>query len=274
GIQPGPYAEFTPYGGYSGGVYVAAGDVNGDGKADIITAPAATVRPHVKVFRIDPVETSPNLRPKFLSEFLAFPEGSNSGARVAAGDLVGDNRFEIVTGAGWGSQGRVGVFGYTNDTIDPSVGTTSSLLIGNSRPGTLEPWDGFFPYTSGYSNGVFVGTGNLVGNAYDEIITGSGNNPNSTVNVYKLSNRATLSRVASFLAYASTFQGGVNVASSDVDSDPGFELVTGPGPGVGPLPRTFAVAENGTVTAQLGFFFAYPASFPGGLWVAGYNLGT
>ncbi|MEO7804802.1 MAG: VCBS repeat-containing protein, partial [Actinomycetota bacterium] len=98
GIQPGPYAEFTPYGGYSGGVYVAAGDVNGDGKADIITAPAATVRPHVKVFRIDPVETSPNLRPKFLSEFLAFPEGSNSGARVAAGDLVGDNRFEIVTG--------------------------------------------------------------------------------------------------------------------------------------------------------------------------------
>ena len=36
-------------GGFGGGVYVAAGDVNGDGTPDIITG-AATVSGHVKVF--------------------------------------------------------------------------------------------------------------------------------------------------------------------------------------------------------------------------------
>ena len=41
---------FNPYPGFTGQVNVAVGDVTGDGKSDIITAPGAGGGPHVKVY--------------------------------------------------------------------------------------------------------------------------------------------------------------------------------------------------------------------------------
>ena len=41
---------FRPYGTRRCGVRVAVGDVNGDGRLDVITAPGSGVAPHVKVF--------------------------------------------------------------------------------------------------------------------------------------------------------------------------------------------------------------------------------
>src|SRR5262249_27761760 len=47
---PGPIGDFKPYGGFTGGVYVAAGDVNNDGHADIITGRGEGGDTRVKVF--------------------------------------------------------------------------------------------------------------------------------------------------------------------------------------------------------------------------------
>lgn len=97
------FLAYTPA--FVGGVYVAAGDVNGDGIADIITGAGAGGGPHVKVF--DGVTN--DLTSTFGSFFAYGPEFSG-GARVAAGDLNGDGRAEIITGAGPGGGPHVRVF--------------------------------------------------------------------------------------------------------------------------------------------------------------------
>ena len=66
-----------------------------------------------------------------------------------------------------------------------------------------------------------------------------------------------------FFAYSSAFQGGVNIASGDIDGDGVDEIITGAGPGGGPHVRIFSA--NGSVKGQ---FFAYAPGFKGGVNVA------
>lgn len=97
--------SFFAYPGFTGGVFVAAGDFNGDGRDDIVTG-ADSIAPHVKVFD---GATGGEIR-----SFLAFP-GFAGGVRVAAGDVNGDGRADIITGAGPGAGPHVKVFdGRTN----------------------------------------------------------------------------------------------------------------------------------------------------------------
>ncbi len=75
--------------GFTGGVRVAVGDVNGDGGPDLITAsgPGAA---HVKVFAGGGLQGSLSF----------FPYGANyaGGVFVATGDVNGDGFADIVTG--------------------------------------------------------------------------------------------------------------------------------------------------------------------------------
>jgi hypothetical protein len=85
---------------FKGGVFVAAGDVDGDGVAEIVTGPGTGGGPHVRVFRPDGTE-------RF--GFFAYAQQMTGGVRVAVGDLSGDGRVELVTvpGPGYPSQVRV-----------------------------------------------------------------------------------------------------------------------------------------------------------------------
>ncbi len=68
-------------------------------------------------------------------------------------------------------------------------------------------------------------------------------------------------------AYASTFKGGVGVASADLDGDGRLETITGAGPGGGPEVRVFS--QDGIMLQR---FFAYGRGFRGGVRVAAYDL--
>ncbi len=88
---------------FSGGVYVASADVNGDQKADIITGAGAGGGPHVKAFSgLDGNHV--------LTSFMAYHPKFLGGVRVGADDLNGDGRAEIHTAPGPGRDADIRSF--------------------------------------------------------------------------------------------------------------------------------------------------------------------
>lgn len=87
---------------FPGGATVAIGDLDGDGKGEIIVGAGQGGGPHVRVF-----DGEGKLK---LSGFFAYDPRFRGGVRVATGDVDGDGASEIITGAGVGGGPHVRVF--------------------------------------------------------------------------------------------------------------------------------------------------------------------
>lgn len=92
--------QFSAYAGYQGGLFVAAGDLDGDGIPDIIVGRDAGAA-QIRVF--DGSNTNHS------SEFLAFTDGTN-GVRVGVTDADGDGLADIIAARGPGSEPLVRIF--------------------------------------------------------------------------------------------------------------------------------------------------------------------
>lgn len=226
-------AEWMAYGGgFSGGVDVAVGDVNGDGTDEIITAAGPTGGPHVRVF---------DSGGRVLSEFMAYDPSFAGGVNVTTGDVNGDGKDEIVTGAGAGGSPHVRVV----DRFGKSV-------------------SGFYAYSPSFHGGVDVAAEDVSGDGRAEIMTGPGPGGAPDVRAFWYDGRP----ISSFLAFAPQFTGGVSVATSK-RWDNWTGLIVGAGPTGGPHVRVMSFTGD----EQWGSFYAAPANLATGLGVAGGQFG-
>jgi fibronectin-binding autotransporter adhesin len=222
--------DIDAFPGFAGGVFVASGDVNNDGRGDIIVGADAGGGPQVKVYSGDGLGT--------LASFFAYGPTFTGGVRVAAGDINGDGKADIITGAGTGSGGHVKVFdGLTNAELRS-----------------------FLPYGAGYTGGSYVAGGDVNGDGLADLIVGA----DSATPHVKVFSGADSSELYSFFAYDPSFAGGVRVAAGDLNGDGKADIITGAGPGAGPQVKVFSGAD----LSLIGSFFADSPTYTGGIFVA------
>lgn len=188
---------------FRGGVNIAIGDVNGDRLQDIVVGAGPGGGPHVKVFTYTGSSSVVE-----IAQFMAYGEGFRGGVNVAAGDVNGNGRAEIITGAGFGGGPHV------------------KIIDGRSLARIRD----FFAYDQGPGFGVNVAVGDVTGDGVVDIITAPAVGGGPLVRVF---NGSTSALESQFFAYEALFEGGVNISVGRVPGFSRLAVLTGPGPSGG-----------------------------------------
>lgn len=214
---PASYISFFAYDpSFTGGVRVALGDVNGDGRRDIITAAGPSGSPHIKVFTLnfDILTGDYNVNPQPISQFYAFNQPTfKGGVFIAAGDTNNDGFDDIIVGAGATGGPRVEVY----------AGTPSGV-------NTTSPLNNFFAYPQKFNGGVVVTAGQRNGNAGEEVIVAPASNAGYNIRSYDVNGLGSSPKlVDDFFAFNDfKSRGGLSIAAGDLDQGAGItDLIVG-----------------------------------------------
>ncbi len=231
---------------FSGGVFVASGDVNGDGFNDFVVAAGPGGGPHVKVFSGNPTDFV-NGKPTAFASFFAYASAFQGGVTVAVADINGDGYGDVITGTAGGS---------------PHVIVFSGASLALNQKLALASYYSGSPTSTA---GVFVGAGDLGADGTIQIFTGTGAGVVGVVNIVTLEQQGTddyyvvnPSLTHTIQPYGN-FTGGVRVSTVD-----GY-LLTGPGKGGGPNIRVFDPLNDYTLVDS--FFFPDNPDYLGGVFI-------
>ena len=267
--------SFHPFGLVSGGTLrIAAGDLNGDGHTEIVVGASQGYEPQLRIFAPDGTKladieapfyngrslavgdfdgngkaeiamgSGPSYQPTVAifdtagtldTTFEPYGPSFTNGVRVAVGDLNGDGALEYVTGQGWYGDSELAVLDAQGD------------MLRDLHP-FGDTWEG-----------LYVAAGDVNGDGKAEIVAGAGQWEEPRVKVLDGTGR----ELASFLAFDADFQGGVRVATGDLEGNGTAEIVAGAGPGGPPVVRVFDASGQRKLS-----FYAFDPSYTGGVYVA------
>jgi hypothetical protein len=256
-----PTATFSPFAGFSGNLRAAVGDVNGDGKADtiLVTGPGTPIRFAV----ISGVDNTTVLIPPTAP--FAGSEDFTGGGFVAAADLTGDGRAEMVFCPDQGGGPRVTIF-----SLDVGGLTLRTNFFGINDPS--------------FRGGARPALGDVNGDGTPDLAVAAGFLGGPRIAIF---NGATLFTTQAkllndFFAFpgtdATTLRNGAFVALGDVNGDGFADAIFGGGPGG--APRVFILSGKLLATATVAdayaspvanFFVAGNSSDRGGVRVAAKN---
>ena len=192
---------------FTGGAFVSAGDLTGDGIPDFVISPDVGGGPRVLIYDGNGFGV--------VANFFGIDEPAfRGGARTAIADINGDGVGDLIVSAGFGGGPRV------------TIWDGASITAG--KPAQLA---NFFIFDSDFRNGVFVTAGDLDADGFADVIAGAG--PGGLSRVFALSGRDLLDEkvtpLADFVAGGTARQGGVRVAVADLDGDDRADIVTAAG---------------------------------------------
>jgi hypothetical protein len=227
---------------FRGGLYVAAADLDGDGRAEVVVTPDESGGPVVAIYRGSKLAAGVGGQEAQVNRFFGIEGDPNfrGGCRPALGDVNGDGVPDLVVAAGVEGGPRVALF---DGAGLETGGDSPPKLIGD-----------FFAFESTTRNGTFVAAGDVTGDGFADLAFGGG--PGGAGRVRVFDGRSLLgaghfdsldevafAQRANFFAGDPKLRGGVRIALRDVNGDASTDLVTGSGEGEASLVRVYTSAN-------------------------------
>lgn len=213
GVRQGAFFAYDPR--FPGGVRVAACDLDGDGRDDIITAAGRPDGgPHLRIF-----QRSIEGRINEVASWYTISEDYRGGAYVACGDVDGDQVPEVITGTGIEGPAIVQVW-------KPSLATGTVQEVVRGTLGDILP-----------NFGVRVATCDVNGDGRREILAVAAGGSPPLVRIFDL---ATASLLRAFPGAQPNEALGLQVACGDVLPGGGNEILVGLEIGGSPIVRAFS----------------------------------
>lgn len=243
GAVPVAPLTLTPFPGFTGGLFVAAGDLTSDGRADLVVSPDAGPLPGGAT--APPLVAFNGASGALLGAGWPYGPDFTGGVRTALADVDGDRKADLITA--------------------PGLGRPADVLVVSGADGSL--LRRFRAYDAAFTGGAFVTAADFTRDGKADLIVapdggywpGAGAAPPLLV-----FDGATGVLLGLGWCFDPAFSGGVRVALADVNGDGAADLVAAPGPGMGTLVRLFDLLAG----AELAQLDPFGPSFTQGAFIA------